>query len=121
MKYIVLFKARMKNETQAYWYGHIAEEKPSLEEKAAKIRDVYGERLEMLLDIKIKEVPDYLDVSICDECRLLDNQDGHGIYTPIYSHTESNKQNTLIWQIIALVSLSGLLISQILRLLSELL
>ncbi len=125
MKYVVMVKIKLASESKPYWSGWVEEEDILPEVAALKARKMYGEMLEKLLDIKIKKVPDYLDVSICDACRIQENAEDREktVYTPMYTNSDSRSDTFIwrIWRVIALVSLSGLLISQILQLLSELL
>ena len=122
MKYVVLVKIKLASESKPYWSGWEEEEDILPEVAALKARKMYGERLEKLLDVRVKEIPDYLDVELWELCRIQENEEDREktVYTPMYTDSDS-RSDTFIWQVIALVSLSGLLISQILRLLSELL
>ena len=122
MKYAVLVKIMTERENAPYWTGWEQSEEITPEAAAEKARKMYGDYLEKLLDVRVREIPDYLDIEVCELCRIQDNEEDREkmVYTPMYTDSDS-RSDTLIWRIIALVSLSGLLISQILRLLSELL
>ena len=117
MKYIVLAKVQTEVSYAPYWTGYQPDEEPTREEAAATIRRMLGDDLKMLLDIRVKAIPDYLDVSFVEEERLIRAQEEGGgtVYVP--TDAKPSTSSTLIWQIIALVSQIGLLAMLILRML----
>ena len=117
MKYIVLAKVQTAVSYTPYWTGYQPDEEPALEVAADTIRRMYGDDLKMLLDIRVKAIPDYLDVSFVEEERLIRSQEEGGCTVYVPTDAKSSTSNTLIWQIIALVSQIGLLVMLILRML----